>query len=672
MDEKLRALQKAYAQALREHHAKRGSLARGYDDGGFVDDGGDVNAFDPGNQGMDFPPPEQPAPAAPDPMSQPSELGGTQDDWKQQAPPDPLPPQQQDMAQPVGPKPDQQPTLPPAINYAQNYGPPTPTAPQMPQARPPGLGAEPVPQGLPPLQSMAPPPPPVPSNAFTGPPLPQGVPAQGQPQPQARNNAPSFGTIPDMLQNSPLGVPLGNMVKAVQGVRQGPGGIGGGQPVYGARGGNAQQAMQYLTQHYGWAPDKAAAMVWNLQQESGANLQTNLIHDQGTGYGIAGFRNERRAALFNYTGTNNPSLQQQLDFMVHELGTTESGAARRINAAETPADKARAAITYFRPAPQYAAARARNAGGVMGLLNGQGGGGEDQSGNVTTAAYTPDGRAPPAGRFASPDQAQPQPGGGGGGYGGGQQQQRQPRQGQGQGQQLTTGQRLMRMGASIAGNRGGLGTALAQGLNAGFGGGNGSGGDTDLRTHAGMNNRVNGLMKQAKQHLRAYQAVPEDVAAVDAANNKQQREGVPVRMVRTQGQPQPGGNSMNNIPLSPIPAGATFTNAPIRQNTGSDINSGVLGNGPPLRQAQGPTPDILADATDPRLDPAQQVQQRQQATATADSGYGGIGAAQAAPRPAPKSSSGGYPVGQTVRVNGKTYKKVRDGDDKDARNWQPQ
>jgi hypothetical protein len=52
---------------------------------------------------------------------------------------------------------------------------------------------------------------------------------------------------------------------------------------------NAAFALQHL-QGKGWPAPAAAAMVGNLIQESGRNLNTRAVHDQGTGIGIAGFR----------------------------------------------------------------------------------------------------------------------------------------------------------------------------------------------------------------------------------------------------------------------------------------------------------------------------------------------------------------------------------------------
>ena len=138
-----------------------------------------------------------------------------------------------------------------------------------------------------------------------------------------------------------------------------------------------QRAIRHF-QEKGLSREDAAAFVFNLTRESGPNLQTNMVHDAGTGYGIAGFRDPtpaggRRTNLFRFTGTRSPSLEQQLDFMWHELNSSENKALRNVLAARTPEEKVAAAIGYFRPAAQYVAERTRNASQVRALL-GEGGG----------------------------------------------------------------------------------------------------------------------------------------------------------------------------------------------------------------------------------------------------------------------------------------------------------
>lgn len=141
---------------------------------------------------------------------------------------------------------------------------------------------------------------------------------------------------------------------------------------------NAARAMAFF-QSKGMAPADAAALVWNFQQESGKNLNPTLSHDGGTGFGIAGFRDPtpgqgRWTNLRNFAAENKldpNSLDTQLQFAWNELQGPESATFQKIQAARTPEEKAAAAIGYFRPRADYAAARAARAGEVNSLLRGQ-------------------------------------------------------------------------------------------------------------------------------------------------------------------------------------------------------------------------------------------------------------------------------------------------------------
>jgi hypothetical protein len=137
-------------------------------------------------------------------------------------------------------------------------------------------------------------------------------------------------------------------------------------------GGRPGEAMRFFMQK-GMSREDAAAMVWNFQQESGKGMNPSSVHDGGIGVGLAGWNKDRRAALQALAaerGTSETDFQTQLEFAWRELNGRESAAFQRIQAAETPEAKARAAITYFRPRADYAANRASEAGGVRALLRG--------------------------------------------------------------------------------------------------------------------------------------------------------------------------------------------------------------------------------------------------------------------------------------------------------------
>lgn len=117
-----------------------------------------------------------------------------------------------------------------------------------------------------------------------------------------------------------------------------------------------RRAAALLTQ-LGWQPHQAAGILGNLVRESGQNLDTRVVHDNGTGYGIAGWRDPqpgrgRRTDLFNFAQRNNldpHSLDGQIRFLDHELRTTEASAGAALRASRNPAEAATAMISYERP-----------------------------------------------------------------------------------------------------------------------------------------------------------------------------------------------------------------------------------------------------------------------------------------------------------------------------------
>ncbi|TAL43848.1 MAG: hypothetical protein EPN91_05685 [Salinibacterium sp.] len=111
----------------------------------------------------------------------------------------------------------------------------------------------------------------------------------------------------------------------------------------------SNQAMQFFTGR-GYSREAAAGIVGNLIQESGLN--PSMVHDQGTGLGIAGHRLERLDAMKAYAasvGKPVTDFQTQLEFIDKELQTTEAGVGARLKAAKTPQEAAAAFIDYERP-----------------------------------------------------------------------------------------------------------------------------------------------------------------------------------------------------------------------------------------------------------------------------------------------------------------------------------
>ena len=109
-----------------------------------------------------------------------------------------------------------------------------------------------------------------------------------------------------------------------------------------------RKLVDYLVSQHGIQPMQAAMMVGNLQAES--SLNPTQVHDQGTGYGMGGWRLDRRQALYDFAkqqgrDVNDPLLQA--DFYAQELKSRPEWGS--FSAAKTPEDAQRALMTYFRP-----------------------------------------------------------------------------------------------------------------------------------------------------------------------------------------------------------------------------------------------------------------------------------------------------------------------------------
>jgi len=124
--------------------------------------------------------------------------------------------------------------------------------------------------------------------------------------------------------------------------------VAGGVPPAQAKA-EAQKKIQYLVNSHGIPSDLAATMVGNLYQESGFN--PNAVHDGGTGYGMGGWRNERRAALLQEAqarGEDPSNPTTQLDFYANEFKTRPE--YQQALQAQTPEARQAAMMAYFRPA----------------------------------------------------------------------------------------------------------------------------------------------------------------------------------------------------------------------------------------------------------------------------------------------------------------------------------
>lgn len=90
--------------------------------------------------------------------------------------------------------------------------------------------------------------------------------------------------------------------------------------------GNKKRAMEFF-QSKGLLPYQAAGIVANLLGES--NLNHTAVNPHSKAYGLAQWLGPRKKQLFNKYG-NNPTFEQQLEFVWEELNSTEKSAYNRL------------------------------------------------------------------------------------------------------------------------------------------------------------------------------------------------------------------------------------------------------------------------------------------------------------------------------------------------------
>jgi len=98
----------------------------------------------------------------------------------------------------------------------------------------------------------------------------------------------------------------------------------------------------------GLTPEQAAGIAGNINQESAFN--TGAVGDNGTSRGLAQWHNERWTNLEKWckeNGFDPNSVEGQLEYLWHEMNTTESRSLSKIKSTSTPADAAYAFAKYF-------------------------------------------------------------------------------------------------------------------------------------------------------------------------------------------------------------------------------------------------------------------------------------------------------------------------------------
>lgn len=108
----------------------------------------------------------------------------------------------------------------------------------------------------------------------------------------------------------------------------------------------------------GYSPQAAAAIVGAFQQESGADLDPLAEHDEGTGFGIAGWRDPepgkgRMTGLMDWAKENDldpKDIDTQLDYFDHEVTDgPEKSVGEALRNAGTVEEAADAMVHYERP-----------------------------------------------------------------------------------------------------------------------------------------------------------------------------------------------------------------------------------------------------------------------------------------------------------------------------------
>ncbi|MFD2854022.1 phage tail tip lysozyme [Seohaeicola zhoushanensis] len=123
-----------------------------------------------------------------------------------------------------------------------------------------------------------------------------------------------------------------------------------------SRSGNASPITNRIGYVYGrllergMEPHIAAGFVGNFMAESGAGLNTRAVGDGGNAFGIAQWNGPRRHAYLDFAsraGKDPGDLDTQIDFVMHELATTEAGAMAKISQASDARQAAALVSQYY-------------------------------------------------------------------------------------------------------------------------------------------------------------------------------------------------------------------------------------------------------------------------------------------------------------------------------------
>lgn len=108
-----------------------------------------------------------------------------------------------------------------------------------------------------------------------------------------------------------------------------------------------EKAMSYFV-NKGLTPEQAAGIVGNLMQES--KLNSSAWNEKERAYGIAQWRNERLEGLKMFAaarGKEISDISTQMDYILHELGTSEKRAGEALLSSKTPQEAAFNFAKYY-------------------------------------------------------------------------------------------------------------------------------------------------------------------------------------------------------------------------------------------------------------------------------------------------------------------------------------
>lgn len=104
-----------------------------------------------------------------------------------------------------------------------------------------------------------------------------------------------------------------------------------------------KQAVSYFMSK-GLPREAAAGLVANLIEES--KLNPTAVNQTSKAYGIAQWLGDRKKRLFSKYGMN-PSFENQLEYVWHELNNSHKKGLKHIMSSTTPADSARNTLGYY-------------------------------------------------------------------------------------------------------------------------------------------------------------------------------------------------------------------------------------------------------------------------------------------------------------------------------------